>query len=590
VKRLMPEGREAEVALAEAQLAELIYHARTHTESVAKLAGRIVNDVLLCELLTLDANGQATREFGVAYGSVAVANFGDTDLTVAQSGLQGSAPGGGAGLALVGSLMGQVINLSGRALSLYGTAGARVMLQVFTKPQPPSYGPVVDGEGYVLPALGIPSSDMTAAVQASLAAADDAYALPALGIPATDLTAAVQASLGRADTALQVARGNRVVYLGDSCTIAQGNDQVSTFWGLSFPSYATYLSKGRLLRVANAGVAGNTAADMLARFSADVAAYSPSLVVIMAGTNDWNDFAPTPLGTYQANIRDLVAACRTIRAAPVLCTVPPNIISSARRGRTIIGNTWLRTYCQDEGIPLIDFYTLLVDPATGGYLAAYALDGTHPNNPGYVAMGSFLNAALLSWLPPVDPLLPMENADPNNLLTNGLNLTTTGAGTTLMPTGWSVQTSVHPAGVTGSLVTGDATIKGNWWRVVADGSAAATNNEYQVVAGIVPGHTYAHVGRFKATGLSNVDSTAAGSRFLLGHAYNSSLLVAGYDFRVASTHSYDVTEGTFYQESLAPFDAATCLVRRQLLQTTVGAGTLQVAQTGFYDLTAMGLA
>ena len=383
-------------------------------------------------------------------------------------------------------------------------------------------------------------------------------------------------------------RGNRAVFIGDSVISSQATDTPNVAWGISFPTYASYLSNGRLLRTRNAGVAGNRVADMTARFDTDVTPYAPSLVVIMGGTNDWNDAGPNTLTQYQIDVKALVAKVRAIGAQPIICTVPPNIISSARQGRTIIGNSWLRRYCQDQGIPLVDAYTLLVDPAAGGYLAAYLLDGTHPNNPGYAALGQYLYDTLAGFMNPAGALLPMENTDPNNLLTNGLNLTTTGSGTSLMPTGWSVQTSVHPSGVTGSLVTGDTTIKGNWWKVVADGTASGTNNEFITVSGIIPAHTYANVGRFKATGLRNADS-GNGSGVLIGTAFNSVLNNGLYDFRVASTHYYDIAGGTYYQEVLAPSDASTALVRRQLLNVTLGSGTFQVAQTGFYDLTAMGL-
>ena len=381
--------------------------------------------------------------------------------------------------------------------------------------------------------------------------------------------------------------GNRVVFLGDSITTAQGND-TNYQWGVSFPTYGTFFSMGKLQRIRNAGVVGNTTAQMLARFSTDVAAYLPSLVVICAGTNDWNDAVATPLATYATQIDQIVNLCRQIGAGPVLCTVPPNIGSSTRRSRTTAGNAWLRKYAQQHGIPLVDFYNLLVDPSTGGFLSTYNLDGTHPNNLGYAAMGSLLNSSLAAWLVPTVSLLPQENADPNNLLTNGLYLTTTGSGATLMPTGWTVQTGSHPTGVTGSTVTGDSTIKGNWWSVAASG-ASATNNEYQTVSGIVPGNVYAHVGRFKATSMREADS-GSGSQFLIGNAYNSTLNNSLYDFRAATSLSYGVTEGVYCQISTAPSDASTCLVRRQLLNTTSGNGTLQVAQTGFYNLTAMGIA
>ena len=58
---------------------------------------------------------------------------------------------------------------------------------------------------YEKPSGGIPSSDMTSAVQTSLGLADSAYQKPSGGIPSTDMSSAVQSSLGKADTALQSA-------------------------------------------------------------------------------------------------------------------------------------------------------------------------------------------------------------------------------------------------------------------------------------------------------------------------------------------------------------------------------------------------
>lgn len=60
---------------------------------------------------------------------------------------------------------------------------------------------------YQKPANGIPPSDMTAGVQASLGRADTAYQKPSGGIPKTDLTTAVQSSLGLADSAYQKPSG-----------------------------------------------------------------------------------------------------------------------------------------------------------------------------------------------------------------------------------------------------------------------------------------------------------------------------------------------------------------------------------------------
>ena len=60
---------------------------------------------------------------------------------------------------------------------------------------------------YDKPSDGIPSTDMTSAVQTSLGKADTAYQKPSGGIPSTDMTSAVTTSLGKADTAYQKPSG-----------------------------------------------------------------------------------------------------------------------------------------------------------------------------------------------------------------------------------------------------------------------------------------------------------------------------------------------------------------------------------------------
>ena len=60
---------------------------------------------------------------------------------------------------------------------------------------------------YSKPSGGIPSSDMTSAVQTSLGKADSAYQKPSGGIPSSDMASAVQTSLGLADSAYQLPSG-----------------------------------------------------------------------------------------------------------------------------------------------------------------------------------------------------------------------------------------------------------------------------------------------------------------------------------------------------------------------------------------------
>lgn len=139
----IPVGRDAEKALAEFELADLVHAARTQTQQVARLAAHIINDVLLTELIKLDGDGMATREFGTAMGSVAVANHSDANSVIVggTGAVSYDPPDSGPGIALVRASKAQTLNLTGHVLTLWGTAGQLVTVQVFTKPQPPAFGP-----------------------------------------------------------------------------------------------------------------------------------------------------------------------------------------------------------------------------------------------------------------------------------------------------------------------------------------------------------------------------------------------------------------------------------------------------------------
>ena len=77
---------------------------------------------------------------------------------------------------------------------------------------------------YTLPSGGIPASDLSAAVQASLSAADSAYVLPSDGIPKSDLSDSVQSSLNLADNAIQkpaqATSGQELVFINNTWVAA----------------------------------------------------------------------------------------------------------------------------------------------------------------------------------------------------------------------------------------------------------------------------------------------------------------------------------------------------------------------------------
>lgn len=215
--------------------------------------------------------------------------------------------------------------------------------------------------------------------------------------------------------------------------------------------------------------------------------------------------------------------------------------------------------------------TPLVDPATGTYLSGYSADGTHPSHPAQGLIADNVVAALTPYLHG-SPFLPGENADSANLLTNGLFLTDTNADG--IADSWS--SAGGGAGITPSLVTGDAAIKGNWQRLTMSGSTTFQTVYQSVATGFSVGDRLLLCARVKA---ANVAGTGQFSIFGGGQAF------AVYTIQTLSAN----VNGILQHEFTVP--AATTSMNFGLqvkAVTTSGDLTLDVAQVGLYNLTTLG--
>jgi lysophospholipase L1-like esterase len=251
--------------------------------------------------------------------------------------------------------------------------------------------------------------------------------------------------------------GSRFVFLGDSITLGSDSGP-NVNRGDAWPVYAALASRWRVGYVKNAGVAGNTTAQMLARFDTDVTPYTPTAVTIAGGMNDATAIS---LATYKLNIEAIIAKVREIAAVPILVTVTPSNASS-RGARIAEYNTWLRRFAAAESIPLLDFWDLLVDPADGGLIAAYdSGDDIHPNAAAHQLMGEQAATQLASILPNTSPPISMSNVDPASILTNSLFLTDSNADG--LANDWTAYT-VPASGYAFTLTT-NAGMKGNAQRI-----------------------------------------------------------------------------------------------------------------------------
>lgn len=140
------------------------------------------------------------------------------------------------------------------------------------------------------------------------------------------------------------------------------------------------------------GIGGQTSAQMLVRFTADVIDLHPKAVVIMAGTNDvaLNKYWVSP----EQVVDNIVAMCNLARAngiVPLISSIPPCAMFRWRpevkdAAQTIVSiNQNLKTYAEANDIVYIDYHSALADKNLG-FPKTLSDDGCHPNPDTYFIM------------------------------------------------------------------------------------------------------------------------------------------------------------------------------------------------------------
>ena len=177
---------------------------------------------------------------------------------------------------------------------------------------------------------------------------------------------------------------NRVVFYGNSIT-----DGWARHFPLMFPGKA-YVGRG---------ISGQTTPQMLVRFHQDVVALRPTVVVILAGTNDIaGNTGTATLEMIEDNLMAMteIAAQHHIRV--ILSSVLPVFDYPWKPGLepapTIIAlNAWMKRYASDAGAIYLDYHSAMAD-ARGGLPTALSTDGVHPNDEGYRRMAPLVDAAI----------------------------------------------------------------------------------------------------------------------------------------------------------------------------------------------------
>lgn len=179
------------------------------------------------------------------------------------------------------------------------------------------------------------------------------------------LSLAVTANRTAAAEKVQLKKGDRIVFLGDSITQAGAG-----------PNGFVTLIRNKLnethkdlgVEVIGAGISGNKVTDLQKRLDKDVIAKKPTIVVIYIGINDvWHSLSGrgTPKDKFESGLHDVIKRIKDAGAQVILCTA--SVIGEKPDGSNQL-DEMLDDYCavsrkvaKETGSPLLDLRQQFID-------------------------------------------------------------------------------------------------------------------------------------------------------------------------------------------------------------------------------------
>ena len=168
----------------------------------------------------------------------------------------------------------------------------------------------------------------------------------------------------------------RVVFMGDSIT---------ENWEIINPEF---FSENKFI---NRGIGGQTSPQMLIRFRSDVIELKPSLIIILAGTNDIaGNTGPTTIKMIANNIISMSELAISHGINVIISSVLPvynyNWSDVEEPNKKIVNlNKILSDYSTEKNLSYLDYYSSMVD-SRPGLKKEYSDDEVHPNNAAYTLM------------------------------------------------------------------------------------------------------------------------------------------------------------------------------------------------------------
>jgi lysophospholipase L1-like esterase len=192
------------------------------------------------------------------------------------------------------------------------------------------------------------------------------------------------------------ARPNVYLAFGDSITWGEGSSDLSGYRGYLQSSLRSYWGKAGMYA---SGSPGTRSDDGEQRAVGVLADYRPAYLLILYGTNDWNDPKCRdwfPCFTIDS-LRAIAHHARDAGAKPVLGTIPP--VNPDYADKNAAGrNAWvkrmneaIRAMAKEEQLPVADVYGEFSSQSS---LAPLFSDFVHPNDAGYRLIAKAFFAAI----------------------------------------------------------------------------------------------------------------------------------------------------------------------------------------------------
>lgn len=169
---------------------------------------------------------------------------------------------------------------------------------------------------------------------------------------------------------------HRIVFMGNSITEGWGKKRHEFFANKDY---------------INRGIGGQTTPQMLLRFRQDVVNLNPSVVVLLAGTNDIaQNTGPSTIEMIMDNIKSMTEISLANNIKIILCSVLPASDFPWRPGleptqKVVQLNGLIERFAREQDLIYVDYFAAMAN-TSNGLKDELGDDGIHPNKEGYLIM------------------------------------------------------------------------------------------------------------------------------------------------------------------------------------------------------------